>query len=127
MFIDRTALRTTAYGDRRPLAARVAIYRWQQDPVDLPGLALAALAGVGGAVLDAGCGLGTYVDQLLAGAVHDLTGATIEVPDTDGRFTPGEAGLLRARGGRRDRPAWRLAAGQPGRRPHLSLSATSGR
>jgi SAM-dependent methyltransferase len=180
VFTDRTALRTTAYGDRGPLAARVAIYRWQQDPVDLPGLALAALAGVGGVVLDAGCGLGTYVDrlraerpdlrvlpldlsagmapevvgdiqalpladrsiggalamhmlyhvpdipaavrelrrvvqpggvlvvstngaddkrevdQLLAGAVHDLTGATIEVPDADGRFTPGEAGLLRA-------------------------------
>jgi len=180
VFTDRTALRTAAYGDPGPLAARLSIYRFQRDPVDLPGLALTALAGVRGTVLDAGCGLGTYVDRLrserpdlrvlpldlsagmrpevvgdvqalpladasvggalamhmlyhvpdipaairelrrvvepggvlvvstngsqdkleigrlVSDAVHDLTGTTVEPPDADSRFTPDDAGLLRA-------------------------------
>lgn len=64
MFTDRTALTTAAYADRGPLAARLSIYEYQRDRVDLPGLAVQALAGVKGWVLDAGCGLGTYVDAL---------------------------------------------------------------
>jgi SAM-dependent methyltransferase len=66
VFTDRTALRTRAYADHQPLAARVSIYEWQRDKVDLPGLALTELAGTTGTVLDAGCGLGTYVDRLRA-------------------------------------------------------------
>ncbi len=66
MFTDREAIRTRAYADHRPLAARASIYQWQRDRVDLPGLALAELVDVTGTVLDAGCGLGTYVDRLRA-------------------------------------------------------------
>ena len=64
MFTDRTALTSRAYNDSGPLAARLAIYDYQRDRVDLPGIAVAALAGVRGGVLDAGCGLGTYVRRL---------------------------------------------------------------
>jgi SAM-dependent methyltransferase len=64
VFTDRDALRADAYATTGPLAARLSIYRWQQDRVDLPGLALVALAGVKGTVLDAGCGLGTYAERL---------------------------------------------------------------
>lgn len=66
MSTDRTVLTTQAYADHAPLAARLSIYQWQQDRVDLPGLALDRLAEVRGAVVDAGCGLGTYVDRLRA-------------------------------------------------------------
>lgn len=64
MFTDRSALTSRGYADHRPLAARASIYQWQVDKVDLPGLAVTGLAGVTGTVLDAGCGLGTYVDRL---------------------------------------------------------------
>jgi ubiquinone/menaquinone biosynthesis C-methylase UbiE len=40
------------------------VYRWQRDRVDLPGVAIARLAGVRGLVVDAGCGLGTYTRRL---------------------------------------------------------------
>jgi cyclopropane fatty-acyl-phospholipid synthase-like methyltransferase len=66
VFTDRATLSTAAYADHGPLAARLAIYRWQRNRIDLPGLALLALGGVGGTVLDAGCGLGTYVERLRA-------------------------------------------------------------
>jgi SAM-dependent methyltransferase len=179
VFTDRDTLRNAAYVDSGPLAARSAIYQWTRNRDDLPGLALAALTGVSGTVLDAGCGLGNYVDRLRAerqdlqvlaldlsagmrpdvvgdvqalplsdasvggalamhmlyhvpnipaavrelrrvikpggvlvvstngrddklevgrlitDALRDLTGAEIEVPDADGRFTPEDAGLLR--------------------------------
>ena len=64
MFTDRTTLQTQAYAGHGPLAARLSIYDFQQDRVDLPGLAVAGLSGVHGTVLDAGCGLGTYVERL---------------------------------------------------------------
>ena len=64
MFTDRTALTSRAYSEQGPLAARLAIYDYQRDRVDLPGVAVAALADVRGTVLDAGCGLGTYVRRL---------------------------------------------------------------
>jgi SAM-dependent methyltransferase len=66
VFTDRDVLRHAAYADQAPLAARSAIYRWQRDPIDLPGLAVAALKTVSGDVLDAGCGLGIYVGRLRA-------------------------------------------------------------
>jgi SAM-dependent methyltransferase len=179
VFTDRAALRTDAYASTSPLAARLSIYQWQDNRIDLPGLALVALSGIKGTVLDAGCGLGTYVERLraerqelrvlaldlsagmrpdvvgdvqalplrdasvggalamhmlyhvpnilgavrelrrviepggvlvvstngsddklelgrlIADAVGDLTGAVIEAPDPDGRFTPDDAALLR--------------------------------
>lgn len=64
MFTDRAALTSRAYADHRALGARLSIYRYQVNGVDLPGLALEAMRGVRGAVLDAGCGLGTYVERL---------------------------------------------------------------
>jgi SAM-dependent methyltransferase len=64
VFTDRTALTSRAYGEQGPLAARLAIYDYQRERVDLPGVAVAALADVRGTVLDAGCGLGTYVRRL---------------------------------------------------------------
>ena len=64
MFTDRTALTSRAYNEQGPLAARLAIYDYQRDKVDLPGVAVEVLAGVRGTVLDAGCGLGTYVRRL---------------------------------------------------------------
>ena len=63
MFTDRTVL-TEAYADRGPLAARVSIYQWQQDRLDLASLVVDALVDVRGTVLDAGCGLGTYVERI---------------------------------------------------------------
>ena len=64
MFTDRTALTSRAYNDAGPIAARLAIYEHQRDRVDLPGVAVEALARVRGRVLDAGCGPGTYVRRL---------------------------------------------------------------
>jgi SAM-dependent methyltransferase len=64
VFTDRTALTSRAYNEQSPLAARLAIYDHQRDRVDLPGVAVAALTGVRGTVLDAGCGLGTYARRL---------------------------------------------------------------
>ena len=64
MFTDRTALTARAYNEQGPLNARLAIYDYQRDKVDLPGVAVESLAQVRGAVLDAGCGLGTYVRRL---------------------------------------------------------------
>lgn len=61
---DRDVLTTRAYGEPGPLAARASIYRWQRDPIDLPGLALERLSTVEGVVVDVGCGLGTYVARL---------------------------------------------------------------
>jgi ubiquinone/menaquinone biosynthesis C-methylase UbiE len=60
----------SGYEDAGPFQARLAIYAWQRDPVDLPGLAVAALDGVSGVVLDVGCGPGRYTDRV-----------TVERPD----------------------------------------------
>ncbi len=64
MFTDRTSLQTRGYADHGPLAARLSIYDFQVDRVDLVELAVTALTGVHGAVLDAGCGLGNYTARL---------------------------------------------------------------
>ena len=53
MFTDPTALTSRAYNEQGPLAARLAIYDYQRDKVDLPGVALEALASVRGTVLAA--------------------------------------------------------------------------
>jgi SAM-dependent methyltransferase len=66
VFTDRTSLQTCGYADHGPLAARLSIYDYQVDRVDLVGLAVTALADVHGAVLDAGCGLGNYTARLRA-------------------------------------------------------------
>lgn len=98
MFTDRTALTTRGYAGHRPLAARLSIYDYQVDRVDLPGLAVTALAGVRGPVLDAGCGLGTYAERLRrdrpdlavlaldlsAGMGPDVVGDVQRLPVADG-------------------------------------------
>lgn len=63
-FVDSAALRGSAYADHGPLAARIGIYAWQRDRLDLPGLAVEALTDVTGVVLDAGCGTGTNTVRL---------------------------------------------------------------
>lgn len=55
-----------AYRTSAPLAARIGIYRWQRDPVDLPGVALEELTEVRGPLADVGCGLGQYTERIRA-------------------------------------------------------------
>ena len=64
--IDIGAQVRQGYADARPLAARQEIYRWQQPPVDLPGLALARLRDVTGLVVDVGCGNRRYLTRIAA-------------------------------------------------------------
>ncbi|MDQ3147972.1 MAG: class I SAM-dependent methyltransferase, partial [Actinomycetota bacterium] len=60
--VERDRLRYQAYADDRPLAARVAIYRYAVDPVDLHSRVLSHLGErAGGDVLDLGCGPGSYL------------------------------------------------------------------
>lgn len=63
-YIDSAVLRGSAYAGHGPLAARIRIYAWQRDRLDLPGLAVEALAEATGVVLDAGCGTGTNTVRL---------------------------------------------------------------
>ena len=63
-FVDPAALRGAAYAGHGPLGARIGIYAWQRDRLDLPGLAVRALTDVTGVVLDAGCGTGTATARL---------------------------------------------------------------
>ncbi len=93
MFTDRTALTTRGYSSHGPLAARMSIYRWQVDPVDLPGLAVRELTGVSGAVLDAGCGLGTYVMRLNAER-PDLAVLGLDLSAGMGPMIVGDVGQL---------------------------------
>lgn len=57
---------SSGYRRREPLSARLSIYDFQQDRVDLPGEATFLLSEVSGIVLDVGCGLGQYVDRLVS-------------------------------------------------------------
>ena len=64
---DRQHLTTAAYASSAHLAARQAIYAYQQPPIDLPGWALAQVTWRGGeTVLDVGCGNGVYLGRLAA-------------------------------------------------------------
>lgn len=63
---DRSVLTTQAYADARNLAARQAIYRWQQPRHDLPGEVAGVLAGRRGLLVDVGCGNGGYLSRLRA-------------------------------------------------------------
>ena len=64
MSTDPGVLTGRAYASLGPLAARAAIYRYQRDRVDLPGLVVERLSGRRGPVLDIGAGLGTYSRRL---------------------------------------------------------------
>ncbi|WP_039938005.1 class I SAM-dependent methyltransferase [Streptomyces himastatinicus] len=64
--IDRTTLTEKEYRDDRHLAARQALYAYQEPRHDLPGLAVAQLGGVRGPVVDVGCGNGVYGARLRA-------------------------------------------------------------
>lgn len=61
---DKAILANSAYADGRHLAARRAIYRWQQPQYDLPGIVVEELADTNGTVLDIGCGNGKFVSRL---------------------------------------------------------------
>lgn len=62
---DRRHLTTAAYGSAAPLAARQAIYRYQQPPIDFLDWALDQVDWRGDErVLDAGCGNGGYLARL---------------------------------------------------------------
>jgi SAM-dependent methyltransferase len=54
----------TGYEESGPFLARVALYAWQRDRVDLPSAVVDALADVRGVVLDVGCGPGGYTRRL---------------------------------------------------------------
>jgi SAM-dependent methyltransferase len=64
---DRQHLTTSAYGSGANLAARQAIYAYQQPIIDLPAWALARVDWRDGlTVLDLGCGNGAYLRRLAA-------------------------------------------------------------
>jgi SAM-dependent methyltransferase len=75
---DRRDLAEAAYADDRYLAARQALYRWQQPKYDLPNIALGMLAGADGPVVDVGCGNGNYL-RALRSARPDLVVTGIDV------------------------------------------------
>ena len=54
----------TGYEESGPFLARLALYRYQRDRVDLAGEVVAALDGVSGVVLDVGCGPGGYTRRI---------------------------------------------------------------
>ncbi|MEU8762591.1 class I SAM-dependent methyltransferase [Streptomyces sp. NPDC048659] len=61
---DRARLTGSAYDGDRDLAARQAVYRWQQPRYDLPGLVAERLRDVRGRVVDVGCGNGMALRRL---------------------------------------------------------------
>lgn len=65
-FIDQLHLQTDAYADARKFSARVGIYRFQVPDIDFGAWALAHLPASAGAVLDVGCGPGSYLRDLRA-------------------------------------------------------------
>jgi SAM-dependent methyltransferase len=64
--IDLRAQVRRGYADPRPLAARQAIYRWQEPPIDLPGIAVSWLRDITGLVADVGCGNRRYLTRIAA-------------------------------------------------------------
>ncbi len=53
-----------AFTDDAGLAARQAFYRWQDPPLDLPGVVVSALPATAGVVVDVGCGNGLYLQRI---------------------------------------------------------------
>jgi SAM-dependent methyltransferase len=66
------------YETPAPFLSRVGIYAWQENRVDLPGVAAAALRDVRGVVVDVGCGPGIYARRLAADR-PDLRVATTDL------------------------------------------------
>ncbi len=81
----------TGYVSRQPLGARVSLYDFQVDRVDLAGEALRLLGTPAGPVLDVGCGLGQYVDRLTAAG---LTAFGLDESAAMARHVRGDAGAL---------------------------------
>ncbi|MFI6352903.1 class I SAM-dependent methyltransferase [Streptomyces sp. NPDC050743] len=61
---DRSRLAGSAYSSDRDLAARQSLYQWQVPHYDLPGIVAEQLSGVGGRVVDVGCGNGKFIQRL---------------------------------------------------------------
>jgi SAM-dependent methyltransferase len=64
LFSDRETLCASAYGSAHPLAARLAIYRYQQPRHDFRPLVASFLGGTADPLLDIGCGTGGYTRTL---------------------------------------------------------------
>src|SRR5215813_4447887 len=65
-YTDPRALASEAYRDPAKLAARTAIYAYQQPRFDLVREVVGRTRGVDGAILDVGCGPGRYAQALRA-------------------------------------------------------------
>ncbi len=63
-YTDPQALTTSAYADPTNLAARTAIYAYQNPRIDLVGEVLRRVGDVDGPILDVGCGPGRYANAL---------------------------------------------------------------
>jgi len=65
-YTDRTVLTTQAYADPGRLTDRISLYRYREEPLDLPAVGAELVRDVAGPVLDVGCGPGRYVAALRA-------------------------------------------------------------
>lgn len=61
---SRAVLASEAYASGQHLSARQALYDYQTPTHDIPGIVVSQLSGLGGVVIDVGCGNGRYVKRL---------------------------------------------------------------
>jgi SAM-dependent methyltransferase len=99
----RAVLTGSAYRDEQHLRARQSLYRWQHPRHDLPGIVLDHLPGGVGALVDIGCGNGTYLARIRAHR-PDLTAVGLDVSagilaDVPAPIVLGEAAALPFAGG----------------------------
>lgn len=63
---SRVVLASEAYASSQHLSARQALYDHQTPNYDIPGIVISQLSGLGGVIIDVGCGNGRYVKRLRA-------------------------------------------------------------